>query len=422
MLDLPQPLDTLLPRLRRHPDIEARELVAVDATDRYLLAAAAPRITAAPDRPVLVVDDTHGALALGAATLGATDVRVWQDALVAEHTLAENAGRTGLAARWRQVAADELGGAALVLMQLPRSLELLDLLDALLVADAPADQTVLAGARVKHMTHAMTDMRAGHHETVRATLARGKSRLLVATGPRAASAIPGATLRAALTASGSLDAPEAPAPDAATVAPGVHPDGTAIAPLAVRAWPGTFAGATLDIGTRAALPHVAAAARAAVARATEAGHAPVAVDLGCGSGLIAVELARSAPGLAVVATDQSRSAVASTRATARANRVAERVTVRRDLLLHDQPDASVDLVVCNPPFHVGAAVHTGVAHAMFADAARTLRPGGVLLTVFNSHLHHRPALERLVGPTTQVTRTPKFTVTLTERRHSAPAP
>jgi 16S rRNA (guanine1207-N2)-methyltransferase len=80
------------------------------------------------------------------------------------------------------------------------------------------------------------------------------------------------------------------------------------------------------------------------------------------------------------------------------------------------PDGSVDLVVCNPPFHLGAAVVTAAADRLFAGAARVLRPGGELVTVYNSSLRHRPALRRIVGPTRELARTPKFTVTASVRR------
>jgi 16S rRNA (guanine1207-N2)-methyltransferase len=52
---------------------------------------------------------------------------------------------------------------------------------------------------------------------------------------------------------------------------------------------------------------------------------------------------------------------------------------------------------------------------MFADAARVLAPGGELWTVWNSHLGYRPALERVVGPTRQIARNTKFTVTASRR-------
>ena len=51
--------------------------------------------------------------------------------------------------------------------------------------------------------------------------------------------------------------------------------------------------------------------------------------------------------------------------------------------------------------------------AAIAEWYRTLRPGGIMLTVFNSHLEHRRALQRLVGPTEQLGRNQKFTVTRT---------
>lgn len=77
---------------------------------------------------------------------------------------------------------------------------------------------------------------------------------------------------------------------------------------------------------------------------------------------------------------------------------------------------SADLVLLNPPFHLGASVHAGAAMKMFEAAARVLAPGGELWTVYNSHLQYRLALERLIGPTTEVGRNPKFTVTRSVKR------
>ena len=77
---------------------------------------------------------------------------------------------------------------------------------------------------------------------------------------------------------------------------------------------------------------------------------------------------------------------------------------------------SVDLVVCNPPFHLGGAVHTGAAQLLFRGAGRALRSGGELWTVHNSHLDYRRPLRGAVGPTTVVARNAKFTVTRSDRR------
>ena len=117
----------LLAQLRREPDVEAPDLVAVDATDRLLLDEAADLLPAAGPGAVAVVDDSYGALTLGAVAAGARDVRVHQDLLVGELALARNAERTGLTGTYRSL---PLGpgladGARLVLAKAPKSLDAL---------------------------------------------------------------------------------------------------------------------------------------------------------------------------------------------------------------------------------------------------------------------------------------------------------
>ncbi|WP_324275243.1 hypothetical protein [Blastococcus brunescens] len=96
--------DELFGRLRRAPDVEAPELVAVDATDRLLLDEAAASLALCGPGEVAVVDDAYGALTLGAVALhGVSDVRVSQDLLVGERALARNAERTGLTGTYRSL-------------------------------------------------------------------------------------------------------------------------------------------------------------------------------------------------------------------------------------------------------------------------------------------------------------------------------
>jgi 16S rRNA (guanine1207-N2)-methyltransferase len=364
--------------LRRAPDVESPELVAVDATDRLLLDTAAELISACAPGEVAIVDDAFGALTLGAVALhGAADVRVAQDLLVGELALARNAERTGLAGTYRSCSLAEVAdGARVVLVQAPKSLDALREIAEDVAAVAAPDVTVLVGGRVKHMTHAMNDVLGDSFADVTATLARQKSRVLVARGPQ-------------------------PRPTSFPRAQ-EHPD----LGLTVRAHGDAFAGTKIDIGTRALLGSLD---RMAPGAAT-------ALDLGCGTGVLAVLLARSRPELTVLAADQSAAAVASATATAVANDLAGRIRVVRDDAAGSLPDGSVDLVVCNPPFHVGAAVVTTAADRLFAAAARVLRPGGELWTVYNSALRYKPTLARLVGPTTVAEQTTKFTVTVSTRR------
>ncbi|WP_353807992.1 methyltransferase [Agromyces sp. SYSU T00194] len=368
--------------LRRAPDTEADGLRAWDAADRLILDEAEGELAAAGDGEVVVIGDTHGALALAVAERGLRGIRVHQDALLGERAIVRNAERLGVADAVRCLPLDAglVASARLVLLRLPRALDQLDEIAGLVAASAREDAVVVAGGRIKHMSVAMNDVLRRHVARLDVSHARQKSRVLLAREP----------IR-----------PDAPSPWPARA----HDDAL---DLDVAAHGGVFAGSTVDIGTRALLEHLAPVVDAA---------APdEAIDLACGSGVIAAWLARRMPGARVRAFDQSAAAVASTRATAQANGVADRVDVARADGLEAVPDASARLVVLNPPFHSGAAVTTALAERLFADAGRALAPGGTLVAVWNSHLRYRPALERLVGPTRQLARTPKFTVTASTRR------
>ncbi|MDQ0744732.1 16S rRNA (guanine1207-N2)-methyltransferase [Clavibacter sp. B3I6] len=402
MSDAPTPAsaaDDLLDlgALRRRPDVEADNLFAADAADRLLLDELVALLASAADaghpvRPeeLVVIGDSYGALALGAAAAlrraGAGDpirLRVHQDALASETALDLNAALLGETAQIAHHRLDDAlpHGARVVLARLPRSLDALDEWAGVVAAAAAADVTVLAGGRVKHMTPAMTEVLRRRFADVHATLARQKSRVLVARGPVRPSG-------------------EAPASDAYPRRES-HPD----LGLEVRAHGAAFAGARIDIGTRFLLSFLAdlpADARSAV-------------DLGCGTGVLAAAVALARPDLRVVATDQSWAAVDSARATVAANGLEGRVTVVRDDAGSSVPDASVDLVLLNPPFHTGATVHAGLAPRLFAAAARMLRPGGELWTVYNSPLGYRPQLTRIVGPTREAGRNAKFTVAVSTK-------
>lgn len=400
MPDSPEALGALfhsLDALGRFPGTEGPELSAVDGVDRLLLTEAYADLRSDPGPAgggpgrVVVIDDAFGALTLGAVACatGAGDpahVVVHQDWVTAERALEVNAERLGLTDSYTQhdalhgLDAELLGRARVVLLRLPKSLDTLTEQVEAIARHAPADVTVYAGGRVKHMSRGMNDVLARSFGDIRASLGRFKSRALVARSP-----LPSARTR------------EPTFPRRAHLGE---------IGLDVVSHGGVFAGTRLDIGTRYLLTFLDEMAP----------DAAQAIDVGCGSGILAASLAQARPGLQVLASDQSAAAIASTAATAQANGVAGAVTTLRDDALSTLPADCADLVVCNPPFHSGTALHTDAAHRMFAAAARVLRPGGELWTVYNSHLLYKRDLSRVVGPTTMAGQNPKFTVTRTTRR------
>jgi len=366
--------------LRRFPDVEGDNLVAVDATDRLVLAEAGPAVEAAAPGQVVVVGDRYGAMTLSAIALyGADGVRVHQDLLTGEQALAHNAVRAGVTIGFEQLplTPELFAGATVVLGQLPKSLDALREIAELAATNADPGVRLILGGRVKHMTRTMNTVLTDSFVDVRASLARQKSRALVARQPRS------------------------------DLAPSVFPMRAHHADLDlwVCAHGAAFAGTKLDLGTRLLLEFIDRMQPAATD----------AVDLGCGTGVIAAVLARARPQLSVLATDQSSGAVTSALATMEANGLTQRVHVLRDDAMSTLPPASVDLIACNPPFHLGTSVDAGTAQKLFEAAGRVLRPGGELWTVFNSHLGYRNQLNRAVGPTRVVGRNAKFAVAVSTR-------
>jgi 16S rRNA (guanine1207-N2)-methyltransferase len=378
-------LDEIFGMLRRYPDVEAPNLQAWDATDRLLLEAAAGRVD--PEGSLAVIGDRYGALTLGALdALDVRRVRVHEDLITGERALRNNATVLGLTG-FEQLPLGEqlLAGAGTVLLQLPRTLAELEETAEAVARFAAPDVVLIAGGRIKHMSLGMNAVLERHFRSVQPQLARQKSRLIIASGAK-------------------------PAPGEA----GAHSPGPAVGcpaiehltelDLDVAAYGAVFAGTKLDIGTRfllTFLPEMPAARHA--------------VDLGCGTGILAAMYARQNPAAHVTATDRSAAAVASAQATARANGLADRITALQDDAMSTMPAASADLVLLNPPFHLGASVHAGAGIKLFEAAARVLAPGGQLWTVFNRHLPYLPALQRLVGPTTVRGGNPKFTVAVSTK-------
>lgn len=367
--------------LSRVPDSEAPNLFAFDASDRLILDSATALIDSAQPDTIAVIGDRHGALTLGAVlNHGARGVRVYQDELLHERALAQNAQRLGGADSYvsHELSESLLAGVALVLLQLPRSLnELREIADAIARWARP-DVTVIAGGRVKHMSLNMNELLKEYFGDVQASLARQKSRVLTATQAKPLSS-------------------QLPFPVWGT---------DAELKFKLASFGGTFGGSTLDHGTRLLLQHLQ----------LPAGESRRVVDLGCGNGTIAAAIATALPGAQVIAVDQNRSAVRAAELTLHEAGVADQVEVMRADGCESIEEGWADLIVLNPPFHSGAAVDDRIAAKLIESAARVLKPGGELWIVMNSHLSYRPHMQQMIGETSQIVRDRRFTVLKASKR------
>ncbi|WP_029480410.1 class I SAM-dependent methyltransferase [Deinococcus marmoris] len=129
------------------------------------------------------------------------------------------------------------------------------------------------------------------------------------------------------------------------------------------------------------------------------------LDLGCGAGLIGAWAARR--GAKVTLVDGDLQSVRSSRLTLEANGLAGEV-------IHSDVDAALgertfDIILTNPPFHVGRGVVLDVALEFLATASRRLKPGGTLYLVANEPLPYETPL-REIGPARELARAGGFKV------------
>ena len=139
-------------------------------------------------------------------------------------------------------------------------------------------------------------------------------------------------------------------------------------------------------------------------------------DLGCGNGSLTLLADRfcCARGLRprFLASDDNYDAVTAT-VCARAilpPRDQSRICVTWDYSMSGVPDASVDLVLLNPPFHRSGSIDDRQIHGLVEAAARVVKDDGQLWVVFNSMLRYRRVVSAHFAQVRQRGRNPKFTV------------
>jgi len=118
------------------------------------------------------------------------------------------------------------------------------------------------------------------------------------------------------------------------------------------------------------------------------------LDLGAGYGALTLPLARL--GAEVTAVEDDLVSVLSLRRSLEENGLkAEALHSDVDEAL--TPEDRFDIIVTNPPFHVGGAVILDVAQAFVEAAAARLKPGGGFFLVANPFLKYEPLLEERFG-------------------------
>lgn len=366
-------LDTPLAQLDliRQPEQQDEPLQAFDAADEYLLNYVAEHGLTLQSK-VLVLNDSFGALAASLAQHAT--VTSSTDSYLAAHGLQKNLVRNGMAYdAVTLVPASEalIGPFDWVLIRVPKTLALLEEQLIRLQGQLAPGARVVAAAMIKHLPRSAGELLEEYVGPVSASLGVKKARLLFAT-PQ-----PKKNVTSPYPTRYKLDEPVIELVNHANV----------------------FCREGLDIGTRAFLPHLP----------KNLGSARVA-DLGCGNGVLAIASALANPQAQYTLVDESYMAVQSAEQNWRTALGDRDVVLRADDGLAGQEPDSLDVVLCNPPFHQQQVVGDFLAWRMFQQARAALIPGGALYVVGNRHLGYHTKLARLFRGVEQVAATPKFVI------------
>lgn len=357
--------------LIRQPEQSDEPLQAFDAADQYLLNHIAEHGLALHTR-VLILNDSFGALATSlaphAAVFSSTDSFLGVQAL--EKNLVRN---------WQTYdavtvipASEPLNGPFdWVLIRVPKTLALLEEQLIRLQGQLAPGARVVAAGMIKHLPRSAGELMEEYIGPVQASLAVKKARLLFCT-PETKDFRP-----SPFPTRYTLEEPKIELVNHANV----------------------FCRDGLDIGTRAFLPYLP----------KNLGLARVA-DLGCGNGVLAIASALDNPQAQYTLVDESFMAVQSAQQNWQLALGDREVEIRAGDGLAGQEADSLDVVLCNPPFHQQQVVGDFLAWRMFQQARSALVTGGALYIVGNRHLGYHSKLARLFRGVEQVAATPKFVI------------
>lgn len=368
--------------LKRLPEVANDTLRAWDAADELLMNTVfsdyADCLNQADNQPILIVNDTFGALTLA---FHAYPLDNWSDSFISHLSAEENLEQNSIekTASIRFVpATDELEGHyKLVIIKIPKTLALLEDQLHSLKAHINKDTKIIAAAMTKNIhnsTLALFEKIIGTTTTSKATK---KARLIFAEN------------------------------DMETVSDSPYPFTISEEKMHLNLvnYANVFSKDKLDVGTRFLIQNM-----------DQCPAAEHIIDIGCGNGALGIMAKRHQPTAKISFVDESYNAVASAKDSYNsaypesAGDASFHVSNALEQFAEQNKKDKAQLVLCNPPFHQVHSIGDQIAWAMFTQSREALDTGGEMWIVGNRHLGYHIKLKKVFGNCRTIATNPKFVI------------
>ncbi len=319
---------------------------------------------------VAILNDAFGAIC---CQLTEHHPVIYQDSKVSQLAISENLKHNGLDSDLIKLTNEypDLSRTTCCLLKIPKSLDYLEEILAVLHLNAPDDLTLIAGAKANHINKSVVKLFNRYFSQVDVSLAEKKSRTITASGKQ-----------------------KAPYSSFNAWTQWKAPSG-----LTFKNAANVFSRSSLDMGAAFMLDHLPKVNNKAV------------IDLACGNGVLGFHLLKQKP-LSLVSSDDSYQAILSAQANLALNfeNCETEVLFKWQDCLTEQDSESADTIVCNPPFHQQHAITDHIANQMFEDAYRCLKQDGELYIVGNRHLGYHQSLAHIFKHSSIVASNKKFVI------------
>ncbi len=311
---------------------------------------------------ILIINDHFGALSCGLENF---DITTYTDSFVSMMGIRENSNQ-------KIVPINQLnsleGTYDYVLIQIPKNMSYFEDILCHLTNHIQAHTKIICGSMVKHLAPTSFDLLQKYIGKTSTSLAQKKARLVFAEVEKEKTTSP-------YPISVKLESFEKPFINHSNL----------------------FSRDKLDIGTRFFLEHI------------PSGNFENILDLGCANGIIGIKAKMLNPKARIHFSDESAMAIMSAQINYD-NYFQDKAEFHWTNCFEGQPKDSLDLILCNPPFHQGNTIGDFIAWQMFQDSYASLKTGGELIVIGNSHLGYQMKMKKLFGNSKLIATNNKFVI------------